>query len=112
MTDSNLLAYKDQSTSVLHKKALRLLNRHARKTSGGIITFPEARRVLSWLFHLSKSESREFLKELTRAGLIEVKPFHGIRILNKDQRRLTTTLEQVTSKEEEGSVGDGDLLLL
>jgi hypothetical protein len=72
-------AQKHEGLSVVHHKALYYLSR-CPKTSSGIIRFPEVFRTLSWLLHLNRTEAREFLKELQRAGVIELVPFNGIRI--------------------------------
>jgi hypothetical protein len=76
-------AHKSEGLSILHRKALYYLSRCS-KTHSGIIRFPEVYRTLSWLLHLNKTEAKEFLKELQRAGVIELIPFNGIRITEVD----------------------------
>ena len=84
VTRFELRAQKGESISIVHQKAIKTLQRSKNKTVSGIIRFPEVYRTLSWLFHLNKREAREFLKELRRAGLIEVVPFNGIRITSEE----------------------------
>lgn len=62
------------------EKALSLLDKHAVKTSGRIISFKECRRILGWLYHFNKQETERFLFEVKELGLIERKSYHGIRI--------------------------------
>jgi len=66
--------------SVAHVKAIQSLSK-LKRTSGGIIRFPEVFHALSWLLHLNKQESWKFLAELEQLGLIRVVWGHGIRIL-------------------------------
>lgn len=66
--------------SIAHMKALILIQRHAKKTSGGIYSFAECRKVLAWLFHLDADEVFAFLGEMEKENLVKIIPFHGIRI--------------------------------
>jgi hypothetical protein len=80
-----LIAQKEQGSnkikpSVAHVKAVRLLDKHATKQPSGLIRLPEVFRVLGWLYHLSKSEAKRFIKELKCLGLIEFFPFHGVKL--------------------------------
>ena len=68
----------DGRTSVVHRKALQELSK--KRSKNGLIRFSEVNHLLSWLFHLNKKETREFLKEMERAGLIEIVPHNGVRI--------------------------------
>ncbi len=70
--------------SVVHKKAVKILNRCKDKTPSGIIRFPEVYHTLSWMLHLNKREARRFIKELENYGLVKVIPFNGIRILREE----------------------------
>lgn len=75
---------KDEPTAgIAYRKALILLERHARG-SRGYISFPECRRVLSHLYHLSKDEVFVFLGEMEEQGLCLNIPYHGIKI-NKEE---------------------------
>ncbi len=65
--------------SIAHRKAIILLKKRAR---GKTISFPDCRHVLSCL-HFSREETNDFLEELKKEGLIEVVPFHWIRIGQK-----------------------------
>jgi hypothetical protein len=71
---------------IAHRKALRLLRRHAPKAGRGIVPFPAARQVLSWLFHLDKEESRLFLQEMEEFGLLRVHPYRGVRLADQGER--------------------------
>lgn len=51
---------------------------------GDIISFPEVRRVLSW-YRFRKENLEDLFNEFKRLGLIEIVPYHGIRLL-KDYR--------------------------
>ena len=70
--------------SIVHKKAVKILNRCKDKTPSGIIRFPDVYHTLSWMFHLNKRESRKFIKELENYGFIKIVPFNGIRILREE----------------------------
>jgi DNA-binding IclR family transcriptional regulator len=37
--------------------------------------------LLAWKYHLPKADAKRLLRELEEAGLIEIVPFHGIRII-------------------------------
>jgi len=50
------------------------------KSKGGIISFKEVFRTLSWLFHLNKQEAWSFLREMQARGAIKIVPYKGIRI--------------------------------
>ena len=75
-----LRAHKSECPSIVHKKAVKILNRRKNKTPSGIIRLPEVYHTLSWMLHLNKREARKFLRELEGHGLIELIPFNGIRI--------------------------------
>lgn len=68
---------------VVYEKTIELLKKHAHKNRKGIISFPDANRILSWLFHLNKQETAALFGELKDKGLITVYPYHGIVIRNK-----------------------------
>jgi hypothetical protein len=73
-------AQNQSEPSISHLKAMKLIERHASKRQSGLITFPEVRKILSWLYHLNRSESKQFLMELKFLGLIYYHPYHGIKI--------------------------------
>ena len=80
-----LQAHKGEGCpSVVHKKAVKILNRCKDKTPSGIIRFPEVYHTLSWMLHLNKREARRFIKELENYGFVKVIPFNGIRILREE----------------------------
>jgi hypothetical protein len=79
-----LAAHKDKGLSVVHRKALHYLRR-CPKTPSGIVRFPEVFRTLSWLLHLNRGEARELLKELVALGVVELVPFHGVRIIAAEE---------------------------
>lgn len=82
-----LPANKDEPTAgIAYRKALILLERHARG-NGGYISFPECRRVLSHLYHLSKDEVFVFLGEMEEQGLCRIIPYHGVKI-NREERGM------------------------
>ncbi len=78
--------YKSQPPGVAYSKALILINKHAIKSSGGLISFAECRRVLSWLYHLNRNEVYLFLAELEEQGLCKVVPFRGVKISSDRQQ--------------------------
>jgi len=84
MKRSVLQAHKCERPSIVHKKSIYILKQCKNKTISGIIRFSEVYRTLSWMFHLNKHEAREFIKELEHYGLIEIIPYHGIRINLKE----------------------------
>jgi hypothetical protein len=70
--------------SVAHLKALRFLREHATpRTKTGLVSFPAARQVLSWLFHLDKKEAGAFLREMEKGGLVTFHAYHGIKIMEE-----------------------------
>lgn len=76
-------ANKDEPTpGVAQRKALILLERHARQ-SRGLISFPECRRVLSHLYHFDREEVFAFLTEMEQQGLCTIIPFHGVHFNNR-----------------------------
>jgi hypothetical protein len=72
--------------SIIHKKVLSVLEKHCYKDGKGLIRFPEVNKVLSWLLHCNKSEREYLIFEMQQLGLIEVKPFHGIRIISQGKQ--------------------------
>lgn len=81
----DLIAHKDQGhesgpPSIAHKKALQLIGSHATPSRSGIIGFKDVFKVLGWLYHLTRNESKTLIKEMEAAGLVEFVPFHGVRI--------------------------------
>ncbi len=68
------------SGNTAHRKARKLIVLHAKKTSGGIYSFSECRRVLAWLFHFDADEVFAFLGEMEEQGICKIIPYHGIRI--------------------------------
>jgi hypothetical protein len=63
-----------------HKILLALETRGIWRNS--ILPFPEVKRVLSW-FRLGKETRDELLHDLRERGIIEIIPYHGIKILKK-----------------------------
>ncbi len=80
LRNSVVLSANKAQPGIVYQKAVRLLEKHASRRRG-VIPFPEARHVLSWLYHLDKKEAMQFLKELRELKLIEWIPYHGIKIL-------------------------------
>jgi hypothetical protein len=79
-----LMGQKTQTSNqpgVPYLKAIKLIDKHAKKRQSGIVPFSEARKVLSWLFHFDREESRKFIIELRKLGLVSYHPYHGIKIL-------------------------------
>jgi Mn-dependent DtxR family transcriptional regulator len=56
------------------------------RTKGGIIRFPDVFLAFSWQLRLKKRESKALLRELEDLGLIEVIPFHGIRLREREEK--------------------------
>lgn len=79
-------ANKSQPPGIAYSKALTLLERHAIKSGGGLISFPECRRVLSWLYHLDREEVYLFLAELEEQGMCKVVPFRDVKISSGRQK--------------------------
>ncbi len=73
----------EASASVLHTKVILSLQKHCFRDGSGLIPLSEVNRVLSWLYHCDKNERHSPLYELQKLNLIEVKPYHGIRINTK-----------------------------
>lgn len=65
---------------IAYAKAVALIGKHAVRDSGGVISYAECRRVLSWLYHLNREEVFVFLGELESRGLCIVIPYRGIRL--------------------------------
>lgn len=73
-------AYKVQCcASVLHFKIIREMDARSQKRND-IIPFPEYNRILTWFFHSAKKDREMILDELRELNLIEIVPFHGIKI--------------------------------
>jgi len=69
---------------LLSRKAINTIEKHAVRNGvikNGIIPFPQVYHTLSTMFHLSKDDSVGVVEELKEAGLLEVVPYHGIRIV-------------------------------
>lgn len=77
---------KPQPLGIAYSKAITLLKRHAIKSGGGLISFAECRRVMSWLYHLDREEVFIFLAELEAQDLIKVIPFRGVKISSDRQK--------------------------
>ena len=75
--ESDMKATKFKS-SIAHRKALGLLKDKC--GSKGLIRYPDVFHLLSWYLHLSKKESRIFLKELEQVGFISIVPYHGVML--------------------------------
>lgn len=72
----------DKTLPLLYRKVIDEIEGRARRK--GIIRYipyPEVYHTLSWWFHLNKKEALELFDELKAAGILEVVPFHGIRII-------------------------------
>ncbi len=69
--------------SLDYTKFLIALKTRAFKRNG-IIPFPEVSRVLSW-YRFGKKDQDILLYEFERLELIEVVPYHGIRLLQNGQ---------------------------
>jgi hypothetical protein len=87
MTIFPVPANKSQTYGVAHIKAITLLEKHAIK-SAGLISFPECRRVLSWLYHFDRCEVFAFLVELEAKGMCQIIPYRGVKIgIRRDNDR-------------------------
>ncbi len=84
--DDNVFNTIKPEASIIHKKVLSVLEKHCYKDGKGLIRFPEVNKVLSWLLHCNKREREYLIFEMQQLGLIEVKPFHGIRIINQGKQ--------------------------
>lgn len=76
-------ANKVESLPVLYQKALYFIQSHAERKGykkNGIIPFPEIYQTLTTMLHLGKEDAIKVFDELKEAGLLEIVPFHGIRI--------------------------------
>lgn len=71
-------AHKPEA-SVLHPKIIRELDARSQKRNG-IVPFPEYNRILTWLFHCTKLEREMLLQELRELNLVDIVPFHGLKI--------------------------------
>ncbi len=78
---------------VVYEKTIELLKKHARRNRKGIISFPDANRILSWLFHLNKQETAALIDELKEKELITVYPYHGIAL--RDNTRISGEMHRV-----------------
>lgn len=72
-------ALKFQRGSIIHAKILTELEKRAEKRNS-IIPFPEYNRILTWFFHCTKLEREMLLQELRGLNLVEIVPFHGLRL--------------------------------
>lgn len=70
--------------SVLHEKIITELENRAEKRNS-IIPFPEYNRISSWLLHIGKQEREKVLEELQELKLIEIIPYHGLKILTNQK---------------------------
>jgi hypothetical protein len=70
--------------SIVHIKGVDLIGCHAKSRPSGIIPFCEVRKVLAWLYHLDRLESRQFIGELRFFELISYHPYHGIKLLERE----------------------------
>lgn len=69
-----------QKAGVVYEKTVELLKKHAPGNGKGIISFHDANKILSWLFHLNKKETAALIDELKEKKLITVYPYHGIAV--------------------------------
>jgi|GEM_PF-5691458 len=76
MHNDTCLAIKPYYLKILDS----LENRAVRR--GTIIPFPEVARVLSW-FRFRRRDMHTVLPAMREAGLIEIIPFHGVRLVRK-----------------------------
>lgn len=77
-------ANKGEPLPLLYRKALDFIVRHAERkgvVKNGIVPYPEIYHPLSTMMHLGKDDAVEVFEELRGAGLVEVVPFHGIRLV-------------------------------
>lgn len=74
----------DKPLPCLYRKAVFFIEAHAKRKGvikNGIVPYPDAYHTLSTMFHLGKDEAIELFEELKGIGILEVVPFHGIRII-------------------------------
>ena len=69
------------SIEVLVQKRLREII--FKRPKGGIIPFPDVFARICPIFCFTKEEAWAVLRSMDKKGLIEIVPFHGIRIKNK-----------------------------
>ncbi len=84
--DNNVFNTIKPEASIIHKKVLSVLEKHCYKDGKGLIRFPEVNKVLSWLLHCNKCEREYLFFEMQQLGLIEIKPFHGIRLIGQGKQ--------------------------
>ena len=84
--DNNVCSTIKPEVSIIHKKVLSVLEKHCYQDGKGLIRFPEVNKVLSWLLHCDKREREYLIFEMQQLGLIEIKPFHGIRIISQGKQ--------------------------
>lgn len=84
MINIELPAHKSEPLPLLYLKAIDIIEKHAIRKGiikNRIVPFPQIHHTLSTMFHLSKQDSKKVLYELKEAGLLEIVPYHGIRLL-------------------------------
>ena len=64
--------------SVVHEKAVRILDKNAPRSRTGLIPFKAVYWLFSVHFHLNREESRQLIRELAELGYIQLAKFRGI----------------------------------
>ena len=67
--------------SVIHEKIVSKINEKCYKNGSGIISFKDAGLITSHYLRLKKADMHVFFSEMQRLGLIEIVPYHGVRVL-------------------------------
>ena len=83
------IAQKDEArASILHIKIVQELNNRCPKSKGGIISFKDVKRTLSWMWHLDKDTAWGLMKELEGVGLLRIIPYHGVILQGGDDAEV------------------------
>lgn len=69
---------------LLYRKTIQAINKYCSHDKK-VIPFAEIHKTLSWMLHLNKFDRRGVLAELQEMDLIEIVPYHGIK-LRQDSR--------------------------
>lgn len=67
--------------SVIHKKIASKINEKRYKEGCDIISFKDARLITSHYLRLKKADMHVFFSEMQKLGLIEIVPYHSMRVL-------------------------------
>lgn len=84
--DMRYIAYKRHVRRIkrncgLYAILLERLNRLPKHGKMGIIKFPDVFMMICGRFHISKQQAWDLLLLLHEFGIIELLPYHGVRVL-------------------------------